>query len=404
LAKTHQITFLLPVERDQHADQIRVLSSFCKVECVGNNSQYLNNPNKRLVSRIYWKVNSIFPFINKIFYELTDPPVGIKEGKGTTSALEWNLNMREWSQFDLIQVEQVFLAESVRNVRVPIPKALTWHDILSAVQQREYEEKIRKGDRTRAWLQWQKLRRYESQLLSVIDQSIVTSEMDAKRLIDLEAKANPTIVPNGVDCDYFTNTAPFQEESRTLVFTGLMEYKPNIDAVTYFCEQVLPYILLVYPDLAFYIVGARPTAEVKQLSDRYPGVVNVTGSVEDVRPYLQKATLCVVPLRNGGGTRLKILEALSMQKVVVSTSIGCEGLNLTDGENIVIADNAKDFADRVLVLLSDPFFRKQIAQNGYRFVRNNYDWKIIAQKQEVAWEIAVSKYHDRASNWVNAKV
>jgi len=330
-------------------------------------------------------------------------PVLIKEGKQAYSALEKEFNTMEWSKFDLIQIEPAPLAPSIRKTGIPLPKILAWHDILSAIQQREYKGKIRKSDRVRSWLQWQKLRRYESQIVSTFDQSIVTSDLDAKRLQELNTKSNPSIVPNGVDCEYFTNNALFQEEPRALVFTGLMDYEPNIDAVMYFCEQVLPFILLVYPDINYYIVGARPTAEVKQLADRYPGVVKVTGSVEDVRPYLQKATLSVVPLRNGGGTRLKILEALSMQKAVVSTSIGCEGLDLTDGEDIMIADSAKDFADKVLVLLSDPLFRNRIALNGCGFVRNNYDWKIIAQKQEKAWEQAISNYHNRAIGRVDAK-
>ena len=140
--------------------------------------------------------------------------------------------------------------------------------------------------------------------------------------------------------------------------TGLMKYRPNVDGATFFVREILPRIVQVRPGATFYVVGGEPAPEVLRLAG--PNVV-VTGGVDDVRPYVHKAAVFVVPLRVGSGTRLKVLEGLSMGKPMVSTALGCEGIDVVAGEHLLVADQAAPFADAVLALMDDPARSRQLA-------------------------------------------
>jgi polysaccharide biosynthesis protein PslH len=385
LAQNHEITLLIPGKIDLESEKIRVLSSFCKVRIAEPNPRLQTRRAGGFFWRLFWKVNSFIPLLNKVTYELFGPPVLVKEGKDAIVALEEEIKKIDFSQYDLVQVEHSLLANILKRNRLPLPVLVAWHNVHSAILKREYLN-TKKVARFLHYVQWQKMLQYEKQIIALADHMIVTSAVDKQRLLEINSRAEITVVQNGVDCAYFSNPEPACFEPGTMIFTGLMDYGPNIAAVTYFCDEVLPGILKVYPDCKLIIVGANPTGEVKRLVGRFPGIVNVTGSVIDVRPYLQRAAISIVPLKNGGGTRLKILEAMSMQKAVISTSVGCEGLNLTDGKNIMIADAPGAFAEKVIQFFSDAGICNNIAANGYEFVRENYDWKIIAQRQAAVWE------------------
>ena len=159
---------------------------------------------------------------------------------------------------------------------------------------------------------------------------------------------------------------------------------PNEDAVAFFADEVLPRIQEKVPDVQFSIVGGNPSARVQRLAER-EGVV-VTGRVPEIKPYFAEATVFVVPLRIGSGTRLKILEALAMGKAIVSTSVGAEGLDLKDGEEIFIADEPIAFADAVTRLLTDPTLRRRIGENGRARVEQDYDWRSIGEKLHTLYE------------------
>ncbi len=182
-----------------------------------------------------------------------------------------------------------------------------------------------------------------------------------------------TCVPNAVDVEYFS-PSPESVDVDAIVLTGLMRYRPNVDAALYFVRDVLPRLLEVRPKLVFYIVGGDPPDEVRQLAG--PNVV-VTGTVADVRPYVYKAAVFVVPLRMGGGTRLKVLEGLSMRKAMVSTSLGCEGIDVKDGTHLLIADTAASFADAVVRLLEDPTLATTLAMAGRDLVDTRYRWERV---------------------------
>jgi glycosyltransferase involved in cell wall biosynthesis len=177
--------------------------------------------------------------------------------------------------------------------------------------------------------------------------------------------------PNGVDTTSFAPAGP-PASPRTFVFSGLMCYPPNIDAATWFCDAVLPLVLARHPEARFRIVGDKPTPEVVALGRR-PSV-EVTGRVPDVRPHLASSAAMVVPLRSGAGTRLKILEAMAMQRPVVSTSQGAEGLDVTSGVNILIGDTPAALADHLCGLLERPDAHEPLAAAGRRLVETQYDW------------------------------
>lgn len=209
-------------------------------------------------------------------------------------------------------------------------------------------------------------------LSAVVVITVSQSDREALRLIAPEGRY--LVVENGVDIDRFrpklglSGTGP-----PTLVYTGLMSYPPNVDAVRYFSYEVLPRVLRALPECRFVIVGSEPGEEVLRLEREVPGVT-VTGRVRDVREYLAAATAVVVPLRAGGGTRHKILEAMAMGKAVVTTGLGCEGLAVRAGQDVLVADTSTMLADSVLQVLTDSVLRNRLGDSARERVVRRYRW------------------------------
>jgi len=198
---------------------------------------------------------------------------------------------------------------------------------------------------------------------------ILTTSVPDKQILDRDVPGVPKVViPNGVDLDYF---APSDEEPDpfTIVFTGTMAYVPNYDGMHWFLDEIFPLITRECPRATVCIVGDRPPASI--LRRRSPSVI-VTGYVKDVRPYVRRAPVVIVPLRMGSGTRLKILEAMGMRKAVVTTRIGCEGLDVVDGESVLTADDPGEFAACVVRLLRDRELRERIARGGNELAHAEY--------------------------------
>jgi sugar transferase (PEP-CTERM/EpsH1 system associated) len=227
------------------------------------------------------------------------------------------------------------------------------------------------------WMQYRSFRRYEQLMARKFTACACVSEEDKNLLTDLCPGISIEVIPNGVDVESYQPDHSLTEES-TIVYTGSMDWLPNEDAVLYFHERIFPLIEAQIPNVKFYIVGQNPTERVKQLSRR--DNVIVTGMVDDVKPYIAKASVYVVPLRIGGGTRLKILEALAMEKAVVSTTIGCEGLQLTPDKDILVADEPENFARLVIQLAQDEKFRQRLGKSGRKQVEEKYDWRSIGKQ------------------------
>ncbi len=219
------------------------------------------------------------------------------------------------------------------------------------------------------------------------DAIFATSSRD-KSILDNDVPEIPKyVIPNGVDTSYFT-PADASIEPFSLVFTGMMGYVPNYDGMLYFLNEIFPLVLKKIPGVKLYIVGSQPP---KNLLKRASHNIIITGYVEDVRPYMQKASVYVVPLRMGGGTRLKVVEAMAVNKPIVTTSIGCEGIDVQDGESLLVRDKPSSFADAIVELLNDKQKRERLAACGYEIARTRYDWSIISRRMEECYEEIVHR-------------
>jgi len=260
-----------------------------------------------------------------------------------------------------------------------IPTILFAHNVEHVIWKR-----LRKIE-TRAWrqavleLEWRKVRRWEARACSQAGLTVAVSEVDRETLTALAPRARVCAIPTGVDTAYF-NPNGVQEVPGGLVFTGAMDWYPNEDAMLYFMEAILPAIRREIPMASLTVVGRSPTSRLQTAAAR--ASVRVTGAVEDVRPYVAEAAVYVVPLRVGGGTRLKIFEALAMGKGVVSTTVGAEGLPLVPGEHFLRADDPTEFARAVVALLRDSSRRRALGTAGRRLVEQRFSWSQVAREFE----------------------
>ena len=207
-------------------------------------------------------------------------------------------------------------------------------------------------------------------------------------LTKIKLVSNITVIPNGVDIEEFLFTKA-NSQNITISYFGNMEYFPNQDAVLFFSKQILPMIKQKIPGVKFLIVGKNPSLTVQSLATDEN--IIVTGTVDSVIPHYINSSICIVPLRAGGGTRLKILEAMAVGRPVVSTTIGCEGLDVVDGENLLIADTPVQFAEKVIQLINDKQLYQKIANNGRKLVEDKYSWDKIAEKLLAVYAEIVSK-------------
>jgi glycosyltransferase involved in cell wall biosynthesis len=278
--------------------------------------------------------------------------------------------------FDVIQVESSQLA-GLDFGRSSV-LVLDEHNIEYELLYRMYQTERSTIRRFYNWLEFTKFKREEINSWRRASGCVMTSGRE-QQIVHALAPDTPTIVgANAVDVNYF-QPSPAPCASHTIVMTGLMHYRPNIDGAVYFVNEIFPRILASRPDMVFYIVGAGATDELKRLGGQS---VVVTDTVPDVRPYVHDAAVFVVPLRMGGGTRLKVLEGLSMAKAVVSTSVGCEGIDVAHGEHLLIADDPQAFADAVLHLGTDAELAARLGRQGRTLVEQRYTWESVANRLE----------------------
>jgi len=222
-----------------------------------------------------------------------------------------------------------------------------------------------------------RMRAYERSICRAAGHVIAVSQEDADRMRARFGISRVSVVPTGVDIDFFT-PAPASPPVADLVFVGSMDWMPNIDGVTYFSQEIMPLILSRKPDCRVAIVGRAPPSSITHLAEIQPNL-SVTGLVPDVRPYLWGSKVSIVPLRIGGGTRLKIYEAMAARIPVVSTSIGAEGLPVSDRKNIALADDPRQFAEACLDLLADSDKRRRQAADAWDLVRSQHSWRQAAE-------------------------
>jgi sugar transferase (PEP-CTERM/EpsH1 system associated) len=299
----------------------------------------------------------------------------------------------------IVEVEGIELAQylfQVAEYRADASSPLLVYDDHNAeyvLQQRAFETDARQPRRWIAaaysFVQWKRLQGYERRACEAADRVVAVSETDAGALRQLSPGLEPAVVPNGVDMAFCTavvpplahGTGPADED---IVFTAKMDFRPNVDAVQWFAQDILPLIREKSPQTRFWVVGKDPHPRLEPLA-KDPAIV-ITGWVEDVRPYIAAAGIYVVPLRMGGGTRLKVLEAMAMGKAIVSTTVGSEGFDVLSGQELVVADTPEEFAQAVADLLRDPHRRQQMGSVAREFAGSGYDWPIVVPMLERVYE------------------
>jgi len=336
-----------------------------------------------------------------MFHKVVTHPLKVSSGRGFGEALgylasffaplpyslskycrpEVTRHLREvlaTEKFDIILCDFVNAAPVV-PFGLGIPVVTFTHNVEAMIWKRHWEVAVNPVWKFVFKREYAKMRAAEMDYLRRSTHVLTVSETDTAFFAQELPPAKITTIPTGVDIDYFIPTDG--EEPESLVFTGSMDWMPNEDGILYFVDAILPLIRKQRPKVKLWIVGRRPGKKILALAESDPGIV-VTGRVDDIRPSIAKGSVYIVPLRVGGGTRLKIFEAMAMGKAVVSTTIGAEGLPVTNGSDIILADEPAHFADEVCRLLGSPAERKRIGDAARRIVEEKYSWAAVARHVE----------------------
>jgi len=314
------------------------------------------------------------------------------------------------SKFTAPQVQQV-LSEWIRARRFDVavcdflsstlnfpenlatPTALFQHNVETVLWKRKAEMEVKTFDRLVSKIEYAKMRRFEPQQTRRFHHVIAVSEADRQAMSSMVDPSHISVVPTGVDLSKYRYDPAARPEGPIVIFTGSMDWEPNIDGVEFFCKEVWPLVLAKIPQAHFRIVGRDPHPRVKKLASES---VEVTGTVPSIVDHLREAAVFVVPLRIGGGTRIKIYEGMAMGKATVSTTIGAEGLDVEHGRDILLEDTSASFADAIVTLLQDENVRQRYEAAAAATARK-YDWSVIAQ-----YFVAVLQKTIDAASGINA--
>jgi len=357
LGKKYEIHLISFIESEDELKYIPELKNYCsRIETV------LRRPVRGFKIKFFYLFGKM-PYYIRQFYS-------VSMERTIKDSLENN-------GYDLIHGTHLTMAYYLRDIK-GIAKIAEAIDCLT----RNSLQQLHKGrslkDRIKAFIDWRKIKRYETSLYPRFDYCIMASSKDKGFLERMSPGLKASVIPNGIDVEYFSPQA-VKEDFPSLIFSGEMSYPPNEDAMFYFCTDILPLIEKSYPDIRLYIVGGSLSSKLKRFTSCRTNVI-LTGFVEDIRPYLAKATISICPLRMGTGVKNKVLEAMAMGKAVISSSIGHEGIEALSERDIIIADNPEGFAQRTIELLSNKDLRDKIALNGRKIVGANYNWKICADR------------------------
>ena len=362
LKREHHVTYLTLDDGTASADDKKNASEYChELICIPHARREKFTP----------------VFYVELFLNLVSPHAyAIKKYESRAMRREIVERDRQ-SSFDLLVCD--FLAPAVNvPAELTTPAVLFQHNVEAMIWKRHYEVQTNAAKKSYLFRQWQKMHAFEAKACPEFDCVIAVSREDRELMEQEYGLKEVYDVPTGVDTEFFRPSGKRERRAENLVFTGSMDWLPNEDAIRYFTEQILPRVKQEVPGVTLTVVGRNPYPGLLELSKRDPAVI-VTGRVDDVRPYMEEAAVYIVPLRIGGGTRLKIYEAMAMEKPIVSTSIGAEGLPVENGQEIVLADTPETFADAVVKLIKQPKLADEIGQRAAAKVRQNFGWDKVAE-------------------------
>lgn len=373
LKKQHDITYLSLVSHSEPNESFELASQYCN----------------RLVS-VPWSESERHSarFYRDLAFNLFSPfPFAIEKYRSVEMQRAIEREITE-NDFDVVVCD--FLVPSINlPLECPIATVLFQHNVESLIWQRHYQTQTSKIKKAFFHSQWQKMLHYEATTCRRFDAVAAVSVADRDMMREQFGLSEVYDVPTGVDIDYFTPQGS-ERDPFNLVFTGSMDWMPNEDAIIYFVEEILPRISHSIPGVTLTVVGRNPSKRLQSLASANRQIL-VTGRVSDVRPYIDRASAYIVPIRVGGGTRLKIYEAMAIGKPVISTTIGAEGLPVRDGEELLIADSAQDFAQAVIRSLTDEAFAAAISEQAQHTVCEQFGWNRAADALAKICEIAASK-------------
>lgn len=363
LVKTNEVTLISNIQSPKDGPYLSQVDRIC--------TRFLSVPRKKV--RRYSLV-----FYARLFFQMFSLyPVSVLNDYCDNLRVVVEREHRQ-EKYDLAICDFVQSALMFRNIK-GIPTVLFQHNVESMIARRHMEQAGNVVERIFWWLQWKKMFSFEERACKGFDTVIAVSDKDNEVFREHYGLDNVVTIPTGVDTDYyaFQSNTPVEEDS--LVFCGSMDWLPNEDAIAFFIRDILPGIKGKIPDVTLTVVGRNPSPTLLRIG-RDHREIQLTGWVEDTRPYIARSALFIVPIRIGGGTRMKIYEAMAMGKPVVSTSIGAEGLPITSGKNIIIEDDPHKFANAIVDLLKKPEKRAEIGAAGQAFVRKNCAWKHVAEE------------------------
>ncbi|MFN7948943.1 MAG: glycosyltransferase [Blastocatellia bacterium] len=362
LQRDHEISYLALTDPEQPAENYQQADEYCH----------------RLIA-VPWQETPKFSaqFYRELaFNQVSSLPYAIQKYR---SPVMQHAIRRELSEVHYDALVCDFLTPSVNLPdELPCPAILFQHNVESLIWQRHYETARGAARKLYFYQQWRRMRRYESAACRRFDAVIAVSRTDRDLMRDEFGISEVYDVPTGVDTEYFKPQRGCRDPLQ-LVFTGSMDWMPNEDAMIWFAGQILPRIAEALPGVVLTIVGRHPSRRLLELSRRHLRVF-VTGRVDDVRPYIDRAAAYVVPLRVGGGTRLKIFEAMAMGKPVISTAVGAEGLPVRDGVDVLLADQPEAFAQSVIRVLTDEVLAHRLGREARAVVCEQFGWQQAAEK------------------------
>ena len=365
LSKQYAITLVYFAESQSDIEAAKYLEPFCE--------------------RVEWvRFHRSFAFMNTGLHCLSRRPLQLHYWYAPQMQRKVNQLLAE-EHFELIHAQLFRMGQYVTKVQGPA-KVLDLCDSLALnLNRRANLDSIPK--RFLVKLEEKRVRRYEIDIMKAFDRGTVVAHFDRDYLLKQDDSLDLSIVPMGVDLGYFRSSLEYHAQSSDLtmaasspllLFTGTMNYFPNADAATYFCNEIFPHVREQYPKARFYIVGNHPSEQIRRLEEQ-DGVV-VTGYVPDVRPYFEEASVFVAPLRAGSGIQTKNLEAMAMGVPVVTTSVGAMGLEADVGKELLVADTPLAFAEQVTHLLANEHMRENIAQTARTRVETDYSWDAIGER------------------------
>jgi len=372
--KIRTYNMLKQLKREHHVTYLTLDDGTASEDDRVNSSEYCND----LVCVPHPLREKFTPgfYIELFLNLLSSRPYAIKkyESAGMSNKIA---ELESRNAFDLLVCD--FLAPAANIPRtLTKPAVLFQHNVEAMIWKRHYEVQTDPIKKTYLYGQWRKMHRFEKQMCRRFDSVIAVSAEDRdqmKRDYGAEAVFD---VPTGVDTDFFRPSGTVRPERHSIVFTGSMDWLPNEDAIIYFMREIMPLIKTKLPDATITVVGRNPPPALVNLSKEDPSLV-ITGRVDDVRPFMERAAAYVVPLRIGGGTRLKIFEAMAMEKAVISTTVGAEGLPLTNGIELLLADEPGVFADAVIKVVTDSAYASDLGKRAALAVRDNHGWEQVTE-------------------------